>query len=84
MYSFLIYTLFPPGNISVRIFDGKDKKFTVVALGHNIFNRTSQVNIGRFLADEYGGGGHRGAGTCQVSLEESDEKITQIIQRLKE
>lgn len=80
---FLIYTLFPQGNISVRIFDGKDKKFIVLALGHNIFNRTSKVNIGKLLV-EYGGGGHRGAGTCQLSPEEAPEKITQIIKQIKD
>lgn len=79
---FLIYTLFPRGNISIRLFDGKDRKFVVAALGHSIFNRTSNTNIAQLLR-KYGGGGHRGAGTCQLSLEEAEGKIAEIIQQMK-
>lgn len=79
---FLVYTLFPQSNISVRLFDGKDKKFVVVALGHSIFNRTSNTNIAQLMR-RYGGGGHRGAGTCQLTPEQADTKIEAIIQQIK-
>ena len=80
---FLVYTMFPTANAEVRIFWGKAKQNVVIACGHSIFNRTCKSNMGRMLA-EYGGGGHTGAGTCQVPTEKSEEVIKEIIQRLKE
>jgi hypothetical protein len=53
---FLIYTMFPQANIQVRIFDGRKGEFTVCAVGHSIFNRTSKTDVGK-LMDRHGGGG---------------------------
>jgi len=36
------------------------------------------------LLSEYGGGGHESAGTVQMPDEESDKKIAEIIEKLKE
>ena len=79
---FLVYTLFEDANLQARIFDGINNT-TVVALGHSIFNRTCQTDVGELLA-EYGGGGHRGAGTAQFPAAEAAPKIQAIIERLKE
>lgn len=79
---FLIYALFPETNISVRLFDGRGGRFVVAALGHSIFNRTAKTNIGELL-HQYGGGGHRGAGTAQLPLDVADAKIAEIVARLK-
>lgn len=79
---FMIYTLFPQTNVSLRIFDGKGGQNIVGALGHNIFNRTCKTNVGELCA-EYGGGGHTGAGTVQFPHEEADAKFTEIIKKLK-
>jgi hypothetical protein len=79
---FLIYTLFPTGNISVRLFRGKEPGFTVCAVGHSIFNRTSKTDVGALMA-EYGGGGHKGAGTCQLPDGEADAKVKEIVERMK-
>lgn len=79
---FLIYTMFPEANIQVRIFDGRKGEFVVCAVGHSIFNRTSKTDVGR-LMDKYGGGGHRGAGTCQLPLADADAKIREIIDTIK-
>jgi len=79
---FLVYTMFPEQNIQVRIFDGKRGEFVVCALGHSIFNRTSNTDVGK-LMDRYGGGGHRGAGTCQLPIEGADSKIREIIEKCK-
>ncbi len=79
---FLIYTMFPEQNIQVRVFDGKKGEFVVCALGHSIFNRTSKTDVGK-LMDRYGGGGHRGAGTCQLPIAGSEEKISEIIAQCK-
>lgn len=80
---FLIYTLFPETNVSVRAQWGPDKKFVAVTLGHNIFNRTSPSNCGRICSD-FGGGGHKGAGACPLNPSDADRRIAEIIQRLKE
>jgi nanoRNase/pAp phosphatase (c-di-AMP/oligoRNAs hydrolase) len=79
---FLVYTMFPEQNIQVRIFDGKRGEFVVCALGHSIFNRTSNTDVGK-LMDRYSGGGHRGAGTCQLPIESADSKIREIIEKCK-
>ncbi len=80
---FLIYTLYPDANVEARIMWGKDKQNTVVAIGHSIFNQTCDVHVGN-LCKEYGGGGHEGAGTVQLENETADEKIREIIERLKD
>lgn len=77
---FLVYTLFPECNVEVRLFHGFNGT-VVVAVGHSIFNRTCNINAGMLL-QEYGGGGHFGAGTAQLPAEEADPKINEIIQRL--
>jgi nanoRNase/pAp phosphatase (c-di-AMP/oligoRNAs hydrolase) len=79
---FLVYTLFPSSNISIRLFKGKEAGITVCAVGHSIFNRTSKTDVGALMA-EYGGGGHRGAGTCQLPDGETDVKVKEIIERMK-
>lgn len=78
---FLVYSLFPEGNVEARIFAGKGGT-TVVALGHSIFNRTCNVNIGQLCA-RYGGGGHQGAGTCQLESDRAGEQINEILGILK-
>jgi nanoRNase/pAp phosphatase (c-di-AMP/oligoRNAs hydrolase) len=79
---FLIYTLFPDTNVSVRLQWGPGKQSVAVTLGHNIFNRTSSSNCGHICSD-FGGGGHRGAGACPLQPDKADQQITEIIQRLK-
>ncbi len=79
---FLVYSLFPEANISLRLQWGPEKKFVAATLGHNIFNRTSRSNCGQ-VCGEYGGGGHKGAGACPLSPEKADRQIEELIQRLK-
>ncbi len=77
---FLVYTMFPEANVEVRLFHGFNGT-VVAAVGHSIFNRTCKVNAGMLL-QEYGGGGHFGAGTAQLAAEEADAKIAEILARL--
>ncbi|HEX7705968.1 MAG TPA: exopolyphosphatase [Thermoanaerobaculia bacterium] len=79
---FLVYTMFPEANIQVRIFDGRKNEFVVCAVGHSIFNRTSKTDVGA-LMNRYGGGGHRGAGTCQLAIGEAEEKIAEILTQIR-
>lgn len=78
---FLVFAEFPKASVEVRIFRGLGD-VTVVAAGHSIFNRTCKVNVGEYLAT-YGGGGHHGAGTCQIPPEKAEETIRKIIDRFK-
>jgi oligoribonuclease NrnB/cAMP/cGMP phosphodiesterase (DHH superfamily) len=78
---FLVFTMYPKANVEVRLFKGKGGT-TVVAVGHSIFNRTCEVNVGNLLK-EFGGGGHAGAGTCQLKPETADKQIAEIMARLK-
>ncbi|HEV3029647.1 MAG TPA: exopolyphosphatase, partial [Planctomycetota bacterium] len=66
----------------VRIFRGKEGKTVNCAIGHSIFNRTCTVSAGDLCAS-YGGGGHFGAGTCQLPLEKAEALIQEIIGKLK-
>ncbi|HEV7767979.1 MAG TPA: exopolyphosphatase [Thermoanaerobaculia bacterium] len=79
---FLIYTMFPEANIQVRVFEGRRGEFVVCAVGHSIFNRTSKTDVGK-LMDHYSGGGHRGAGTCQLPLAEAEAKLKEIVETIK-
>jgi hypothetical protein len=79
---FLVYSLFPTSNVEMRILLGHQGQ-TVIAAGHSIFNRTCPVNIGKLCA-EFGGGGHKGAGTCQLPPEQAAQGVKVFLARLKE
>ena len=76
---FLEYVLYPDQNISIRIFDGKNKEFAIISVGHSIINRTSTVNVGSMVL-KYGGGGHKQVGTCQVAYDEVDRVVNEMLQ----
>jgi len=76
---FLEYVLYPEQNISIRLVDGKNQRFTMISVGHSIINRTSNVNVGS-LTLQYGGGGHNQVGTCQVSNKRADTIVDEMLQ----
>ena len=81
---FLLYTLFPSGNISMKIADDPQRSDTVaISVGYNIFNPTSQVNVGALLA-QHGGGGHRVVGSCRVPARAAEQAIEQILAAIQE
>jgi nanoRNase/pAp phosphatase (c-di-AMP/oligoRNAs hydrolase) len=77
---FLIYTLFPEANVSVRIADGFGDVCSI-QVGHSILNRTCRTNVGDLLHG-YGGGGHEGAGTAQPAKADADRVLAEIIATL--
>ena len=79
---FIVYTLFPEQNISLWIVDGRNRENCVIAVGHSIVNRSSTIDVGSMLI-QYGGGGHRQAGTCQVDYAAADAVIQEIVALLK-
>jgi len=79
---FLIYTLFPETNVSLRVHWGPAHGSVIAAVGHSIFNRTCKTSVGELMS-RYGGGGHRGAGTCVLPLESAAEAIDEILFELQ-
>ncbi|MEM9553393.1 MAG: exopolyphosphatase [Acidobacteriota bacterium] len=79
---FLVYTLFPEANVSVRAQFSRDKDRVWVTAGHSIFNRTCDVSIGELMSD-HGGGGHRGAGSCALPVMDADTRILEILDALQ-
>jgi nanoRNase/pAp phosphatase (c-di-AMP/oligoRNAs hydrolase) len=76
---FLIFTLFPQGNIQVKVADDKQRENTTsISVGYNIFNTTSKVNVGELLS-HYGGGGHKVVGSCRVSNDQAEAAIREIV-----
>ena len=75
---FLEYVLYPEQNISLRIVDGKKKEFAMISVGRSIINRTSTIDVGALVL-KYGGGGHKRVGTCQVSYENVDQVVDEIL-----
>jgi nanoRNase/pAp phosphatase (c-di-AMP/oligoRNAs hydrolase) len=78
---FMEYALFPEQNVSIRCIWGKEKQNIVFTVGHSIVNRTCRTNVGSLML-EYGGGGHRKVGTCQIPAHRADQAFTEIIDRL--
>lgn len=79
---FLIYSLYPQANISIRMIDGKDGKFTTFSVGYSVLNRTATVDVGSLML-KYGGGGHKVVGTCQVPYEQAEDTLHEIIDAIK-
>lgn len=78
---FLIYAMFPEINVSMHVLWGKQQQNTVFAVGKSIFDRTSAVDVGALML-EYGGGGHRAAGTCQSENDMAEDVCAALIKRL--
>lgn len=79
---FLIYSLFPDANVSLRIHWGPRRENIICAVGHSIFKRTCETSVGDLMS-HFGGGGHRGAGTCKVPITEAEAAVKEIIDTLK-
>ncbi len=79
---FLIYSLFPEANISIRMLDGKDGEFVSFSVGYSILNRTATVDVGSLML-KYGGGGHKMVGTCQVPYEEAEDTLHEMVDFIK-
>ena len=79
---FLVYSLFPQANVSLRVHWGPAHRSVVAAVGHSIFNRTCNTSVGDLMS-RYGGGGHRGAGTCILPLENAADAIDEILHVLQ-
>jgi nanoRNase/pAp phosphatase (c-di-AMP/oligoRNAs hydrolase) len=79
---FVIYALYPECNVSVHFLWGLKKQNTVLAIGKSILNRTNPVNIGELVLG-YGGGGHVAAGTCQISHQDAERVLGEVVGKLQ-
>ncbi len=79
---FLVYSLFPEANVSLRVHWGPRQDSVIAAVGHSIFNRTCNTSVGELMS-RYGGGGHRGAGTCVLPLANAADAIDEILFELQ-
>jgi nanoRNase/pAp phosphatase (c-di-AMP/oligoRNAs hydrolase) len=52
-------------------------------VGYNIFNPTSNVNVGELLK-KYGGGGHRVVGSSRVPNDQAEQAIKEILAAVTE
>jgi len=79
---FLVYTLYPEANVSLRVHRAPGPAHVAVAVGHSIFNRTSNTNVGELMS-RHNGGGHKGAGTCLLPAADADRLIGELIETLR-
>ena len=79
---FLVYTFFPEATVSVRLQWGPGRQVVMATAGHNIFERTSWSDIGQTMS-LFGGGGHRGAGSCPLPPDDGDETLRRLVAELK-
>lgn len=81
---FLLFTLFPEGNIAVKVnYDTQRENTTAISVGYNIFNKTSTVNVGELLS-RHGGGGHKVVGSCRVPNDNAEQAIKEIVAAVTE
>ncbi len=80
---FMIYSLYPEGNISAWIVSGRGGKGCSTAVGHSVTNRTSKVDVGKLML-KYGGGGHHVVGTCQFEDDVMEEKLKSLLDEMVE
>lgn len=78
---FMLYALFPECNISIHVMWGFQKQNTVFATGKSIFDKSSKTNVGKLML-QYGGGGHKAAGTCQMAHEVAEETLQALIKQI--
>lgn len=78
---FVVYALFPQCNISIHVMWGLKQQNTVFAIGKSILDRSSNTNVGE-LCLSYGGGGHLNAGTCQVSNDDAQTVLQELIDEI--
>lgn len=78
---FMVYAMYPQQNISIHIGWTKGNEKVVFSTGKSIINKTSKTNVGELML-EYGGGGHKAAGGCQIDHDKVDEVLQELITQI--
>ncbi len=79
---FIAFALYPDCNVQVALTHHSAKSKVRVRVAKSIFDRTCNAHLGKVMA-EYGGGGLEGAAGCLLDWEGADEKIANIIRKVK-
>ena len=65
--------------MSVKIrYEKNNREKVSVSVGHSIFNKNCNVNVGLMLS-QFEGGGHHGAGACAFHISKAENYIYEII-----
>ncbi len=80
---FILYSLYPEQNISIQVMWGFRRQNIVMTCGYSIVNRTARTDVGSLML-KHGGGGHRKVGTCQVPVEEAEDVLCELIEKMRE
>jgi hypothetical protein len=80
---FIVYTMYPEQNISIRVIWGFQKQNIVFTCGKSTINKTSTLDIGSLML-EHGGGGHHNVGSCQVPIDIWESELDRIVAALQE
>ena len=75
---FMIYAVYPDCDISIHKLWGFRRQNIVYATGKSIFDRGNRTHVGELML-RHGGGGHEAAGTCQVSVEDSERVLADLL-----
>jgi nanoRNase/pAp phosphatase (c-di-AMP/oligoRNAs hydrolase) len=78
---FLVYSLFPDCTVNVKIIFDEDN-LASIKVGHSIFNRGCDVNVGKMLT-AFEGGGHPGAGACRFDRNKAPDYLKRIVHILQ-
>jgi len=78
---FLEYVLYQEQNISIRLTKINKNDRVMISVGHSIINKTSKIDVGS-LCLNYGGGGHKSVGTCQVKPQTADQILKEMLQQI--
>jgi nanoRNase/pAp phosphatase (c-di-AMP/oligoRNAs hydrolase) len=78
---FMTYALYPDTSLSIQVSNVPETDRVELALGKSIIDRSSPINVGQLMLD-YGGGGHTGAGTCQVENDKADDIVEELLERI--
>ena len=79
---FVTYALFPECDVSLNVASSSDGRRTVFAAGKSVLDRHCSLDVGGVMK-KYGGGGHAGAGGCQVASAKADECKADLIKELQ-
>jgi oligoribonuclease NrnB/cAMP/cGMP phosphodiesterase (DHH superfamily) len=81
---FLSYCLYPEAVVNLKIrYDNQDRSKVFASVGHSIFNRNCNINVGLMLK-LFEGGGHEKAGACSFHVSKAEDYLPRIINILKE
>jgi len=82
--NYLIYSLFQDAVTSVRLMPEKEDKGSVkISVGHNIYGKKSEFDVGAAMK-AIGGGGHKPVGGASVRKEDAEAIAKKIIASINE